>query len=296
MASTNRGEESMARVNAMTVDVEDYFQVAAFESYISPLQWDTLPHRLENNTLRILDLLAQQETQATFFVLGWVAERYPGLVRRIVAAGHELASHGLRHVRVTQQTPEQFLHDARTSRLLLEDVGGVAVMGYRASTYSIGYENQWAFELLEAAGYRYSSSVYPIRHDLYGWPQASRTPFWPSGQLGRGVVEIPVATLQLGTRRIPCGGGGFFRLYPYWLSRWAWRRLNQVDELSGVFYCHPWEVDPDQPKTPGIGMKTRFRHYLNLGRMAGRLSSLLSDFQWDRLDRVFADEIQAKRG
>ncbi|MBF0181130.1 MAG: DUF3473 domain-containing protein, partial [Magnetococcales bacterium] len=272
----------------MTVDVEEYFQVAAFESVISPSRWEEYPSRLEYATGKILDLLAPGAIHATFFVLGWVARRHPGLIRRIVAEGHELASHGMAHVRVWRQTGEVFYADARDSRLLLEDVGGVPVTGYRASTYSIGKENPWAFERLAEAGYRYSSSVYPIRHDLYGWPEAPRTPFWPSGVPGSGVVEIPVATLQLGGRRIPCGGGGFFRLYPYALSRWAWRRLNEGEGIPGVFYFHPWELDPEQPRIRGIGLKTRFRHYLHLGRMTGRIAAWLRDGRWDRMDRVFA--------
>lgn len=278
-------------INAMTVDVEDYFQVAAFEEYIQHDQWDNWPHRVEINTGHILDLLASQNVLATFFVLGWVAKRYQKLVKRIVAEGHELASHGMRHVRVTQQTSTEFLQDALESRALLEDVGGVAVIGYRASTYSIGKTNTWAFGVLEEAGYQYSSSVYPIRHDLYGWPQAPRTPFWPSGVPGKGVLEIPIATLQLGKQRLPIGGGGFFRLYPYPASRWAWKRLNEKENLPGVFYFHPWELDPDQPRIPGIGSKTRFRHYLNLQKMRNRITNLLTDFQWDRMDRTFAATI-----
>ncbi|MBF0427934.1 MAG: DUF3473 domain-containing protein [Magnetococcales bacterium] len=278
-------------LNALTVDVEDYFQVAAFESHIDGQQWDIYPQRLEENTQRILDLLARRGVHATFFVLGWVAQRYPVLIRRIVAQGHELASHGMRHVRVTEQTPELFLRDARESRLLLEQVGGVEVLGYRASTYSIGKDNLWAFAALLDAGYRYSSSVYPIRHDLYGWPEAPRTPFWPSGESGRGVVEIPIATLSWWNRRFPCGGGGFFRLYPYLFSRWAWRRLNDREGIPGVFYFHPWEMDPGQPRISGIGVKTRLRHYLNLERMEGRIEALLRDFRWERMDRVYASFI-----
>ncbi|MEO5333698.1 MAG: DUF3473 domain-containing protein, partial [Magnetococcus sp. YQC-5] len=210
----------------------------------------------------------------------------------MVDEGHELASHGMRHVRVFRQTPHEFLGDARQSRMLLEQLGGVRVLGYRAATYSIGQRNAWAFEVLGEAGYQYSSSVYPIRHDLYGWPTASRTPFWPSGVPGQGVLEIPVATLQFGQHRIPCGGGGFFRLYPYGVSRWAWRRLNHGEKRPGVFYFHPWEMDPGQPRIQGIGLKTRFRHYLNLRRMEGRLTALWRDFQWGRMDQVFVNEIR----
>ncbi|MBF0614562.1 MAG: DUF3473 domain-containing protein [Magnetococcales bacterium] len=274
--------------NALTVDVEEYFQVAALAPYIERQQWDRLSGRVAESTWRVLNLLARHEVKATFFVLGWVAQHHPDLVRAIVASGHELASHGMEHIRVTQQSPEEFLADARRSRDILEEVGGVAVRGYRASTYSIGKRNPWAFDVLNGAGYKYSSSVYPIRHDLYGWPEAPRGPFWPSGVAGQGIVEIPVATLPMGGRCFPCGGGGFFRLYPYWFSRWAWQRVQKLDEQPGPFYFHPWELDPDQPRVAGIGWKTRVRHYLNLRRMEGRLDMLLRDFCWERMERVYA--------
>ncbi|MBF0212192.1 MAG: DUF3473 domain-containing protein [Magnetococcales bacterium] len=284
------------RINALTVDVEEAFQVAAFEPYVAREDWERFPARLEANTRRILDLLARHEARATFFVLAWVARRHPGLIRDIVGAGHELASHGMEHIRVTRQSPEAFFADARESRLILEEIAGVAVRGYRASTYSIGRENVWAFGKLAEAGYEYSSSVYPIRHDLYGWPEAPRDPFWPSGKIGEGVVEIPVATLEWRGRRYPCGGGGFFRLYPYWFSRWAWRRLNEQDGKSGVFYFHPWELDPEQPRLTGLGWKSRFRHYLNLHRMEARIGALLGDFRWESMDRVFAEVIGGEGG
>ncbi|MEO5347077.1 MAG: DUF3473 domain-containing protein [Magnetococcus sp. YQC-9] len=277
--------------NAFSVDVEEYFQVAAFDSCVKRQAWEGFPQRVVQNTRRILDLLARHEVRATFFVLGWVAQRHPDLIRAIVAEGHELASHGMEHVQATRQGPEFFLADVREARDMLEQTGGVAVRGYRASTYSIGKSNTWAFEKLTEAGYLYSSSVYPIRHDLYGWPEAPREPFWPSGTSGCGVVEIPVACLEWGGRRWPCGGGGFFRLYPYAVTRWAWHRLNQREGRVGVFYCHPWEMDPDQPRIPGLSFKSRFRHYLNLDRMEVRLDALLGHFRWGRMDRVFAEVI-----
>ncbi|MBF0163132.1 MAG: DUF3473 domain-containing protein [Magnetococcales bacterium] len=275
----------------MTVDVEESFQVAAFEGCVARGDWDDFPPRVEANTRRILEICDRHGVRATFFVLGWVARRHPGLIRAIVAGGHELASHGMEHVRAFRQDPEVFLADVRESREILEQISGVSVVGYRASTYSIGKQNLWAFEKLAEAGYRYSSSVYPIRHDLYGWPEASRAPFWPSGVVGRGVVEIPVACLEWAGRRWPCGGGGFFRLYPYVVTRWAWRRLNVGEGRAGVFYFHPWELDPEQPRVVGLGWKSRFRHYLNLARMERRIEALLGDFRWGRMDRVFAEVI-----
>lgn len=272
-------------VNAMTVDVEDYFQVSAFESHISRERWEHLPRRVEHNTHRILDLFAAHQVQATFFTLGWVAERHPALIGRIVADGHELASHGYSHVRATRQTPAEFRDDVIRTKALLEDLGSVAVRGYRAASYSIGAGNLWALAELEQAGYDYSSSIYPIRHDLYGMPEAPRFAFRPDN--APALLEVPVTTVTLLGRTLPCGGGGYFRLWPYALSRWALRRVNHRDGQSGVFYFHPWEIDPGQPRQPGIGLKTRVRHYLNLHRMERRLGSLLRDFRWDRMDRVF---------
>lgn len=271
--------------NAMTVDVEDYFQVSAFERVIDRSQWDRIDHRVERNTDRILRIFSERGVSATFFTLGWVAERYPRLIRRIVAGGHELASHGYSHVRATQQTPEEFRADVSRTKQLLEDVGGVAVRGYRAASYSIGAKNLWALDELHAAGYEYSSSIYPVKHDLYGMPEAPRFAFRPRG--ANGILEIPITTLELLGRKLPCGGGGFFRLYPYALSRWALRRVNERDGQSGMFYFHPWEIDPEQPRQKDIPLKTRVRHYLNLERMEARLNTLLTDFSWDRMDRIF---------
>jgi len=271
-------------VNAMSVDVEDYFQVSAFENTISSKDWDTLPCRVENNTNRILDLFAEHDAKATFFMLGWVAERYPGLVRRIVDSGHELASHGYTHTRVTQQTPEAFSEDIAKTKSLLEDIAGCEVLGYRAASYSIVKKTLWAHDLLQEAGYRYSSSIYPIHHDLYGIPDAPRFSYYPNEQ---GLLEIPITTVSLLSHNFPCGGGGYFRLLPYQASRWAMQHVNKTDKQSCVFYFHPWEIDPEQPRQQGISRKTQFRHYLNLERMKDRISRLLTDFNWDRMDRVF---------
>ena len=269
----------------MTVDVEDYLHVSAFEKHIRREDWDSLPCRVEANTNRILDIFAERQVKSTFFMLGWVAERYPALVRRLVAEGHELASHGYSHVRVTEQTPDEFREDVIRNKKLLEDLGGVAVAGYRAASYSIGAKNLWALDVLQETGHRYSSSIYPIRHDLYGMPSAPRFPFFPNGE--GGLLEVPVTTVKLFNQKLPCGGGGYFRLLPYSLSRWAMRRVNAQDHKPCVFYFHPWEIDPDQPQQKGIGLKTRVRHYLNLASTEDRLRRLLRDFNWDRMDRVF---------
>jgi len=272
-------------VNAMTVDVEDYFQVSAFERHIAPADWERMPQRVERNTSRVLELFADRGVHATFFTLGWVAERFPALVRRIAEAGHEVASHGFDHTRVIHQEPAQFRADVTRTKRLLEDVTGLAVRGYRAATYSIGASNLWALDVLQEAGYRYSSSIYPIRHDLYGMPDAPRFAFRVRAD---GLLELPITSVRALGRRWPCGGGGFFRLFPYAFSSWGLRRVNCADRQPGIFYFHPWEVDPDQPRIDGIGLKTRIRHYLNLSRMETRLRRLLGDFRWDRMDRVFA--------
>jgi len=270
--------------NALTVDVEEYFQVAAFERTIPRAAWDTSESRVEFNTGRVLDLFAAHGVRATFFVLGWVAERHPALVRRIVAEGHELASHGYDHTRLHQFTPGQFREDVTRTRRILEDIGGVTVRGYRAPSYSIDARNLWALDVLLETGHVYSSSIYPIRHDLYGMPEAPRFPFRFRPD---GLLEIPVTTVRLGERNYPCGGGGYFRLLPYAAFRRMLRRVNTRDRQPGLFYFHPWEVDPAQPRVAGAPFKSRFRHYLNLGSMHDRLEQLLRDFAWGRMDEVF---------
>jgi polysaccharide deacetylase family protein (PEP-CTERM system associated) len=274
-------------VNALSVDVEDYFQVSALEPKFPRSRWDAIPCRIEKNVERVLSLFDTAGVKATFFTLGWVAQRFPGLVRAIVAGGHELASHGLEHVRATTQGRHEFREDIRRAKGLLEDVGGVSVFGYRAASWSIGAGNLWAWDELESAGHRYSSSVFPIEHDLYGMPDARRFPFRPPAH---GILEIPATTLRFGGRNWPCAGGGWFRLLPYAVSRWALRRINHHEGQPALFYFHPWELDPGQPRPPGLGMKTRVRHYLNLNRMEHRLARLLGDFAWDRMDRVFLGE------
>ncbi len=273
--------------NAMTVDVEDYFQVSAFEKNISRNDWDKLPCRVEANTHRILDMFARYDVSATFFTLGWVAQRYPDLIKRIVDDGHELACHGFSHIRVTEQTPEEFRDDVIRAKSLLEDIGGVAVKGYRAASYSIGASNLWALDVLEDIGFDYSSSIYPVKHDLYGMPDAPRFSFEPTAK--KKLLEVPVTTVRFGNRNIPCGGGGYFRLFPYSISKYALARVNNLEGQSGVFYFHPWEIDPDQPRQKNIPLKTRFRHYLNLHRMERRLERLLGDFSWNTMGAIFLE-------
>lgn len=270
-------------INAMTIDVEDYFQVSAFAPHIARTDWDRRECRVERNVDLILAMLAQHQTHATFFTLGWVAERYPQVVRRIVEQGHELASHGYGHERASDQSEAVFLADIQKAKALLEDLSGTPVWGYRAPSFSIGHGNLWAFDSLARAGYRYSSSIYPIAHDHYGMPDSPRFAY----EVRPGLLEIPVTTLRLFDRNFPSSGGGYFRLLPYPLSRWMLNRVNTVDAQSGVFYFHPWEIDPGQPRIAGIGAKTRFRHYVNIGRTEARLNQLLSDFQWGRMDQIF---------
>lgn len=273
--------------NALTIDVEDYFQVSAFAPHIARADWPRLECRVEANIERILLLLESRRIHATFFTLGWIAERYPAMLRRVAGAGHEVASHGYAHLRASDQSAAQFADDVRRSKTILEQLTGLPVHGYRAPSFSIGAANLWAFEVLQEAGYRYSSSIYPIRHDHYGMPDAPRFAWRPQGP--HGVLELPVSTVRLRGRNLPAGGGGYFRLMPYALSRWLLRRINSRDGQAGIFYFHPWELDPGQPRPPGLSAKTRFRHYLNLGRMEARLARLTRDFTWDRMDRIFLE-------
>lgn len=277
-----------AITNALTIDVEDYFQVSAFAPYIRRSEWDARECRVERNVGRILQMLDERGVKATFFTLGWIAERYPQLVRRIVEGGHELASHGYGHERASDLSHEAFAQDVGRAKKLLEDIGGQAVIGYRAPSFSIGTGNLWAFDTLARAGYAYSSSIYPIKHDHYGMPDSPRFAY----RLGCGLIEIPVTTLRVGGRNLPSSGGGYFRLLPYGLSRWMIRQINQVDRESAIFYFHPWELDTGQPRIEGIDLKTRFRHYVNIPRMEGRLASLLADFRWGRMDQIFLPRAQ----
>lgn len=269
--------------NALTIDVEDYFQVSAFAPYIRRDDWDARECRVERNVARIMDMLAERDVTATFFTLGWIAERYPAMVRRIVDGGHELASHGYGHERASDLDHSAFSQDVERAKKLLEDLAGREVSGYRAPSFSIGTGNLWAFDALARAGYRYSSSIYPIRHDHYGMPDSPRFAY----RVGSGLLEVPITTLRLMNRNLPSSGGGYFRLLPYALSRWMLQRVNREDREPAVFYFHPWEIDTGQPRIAGINAKTRFRHYVNIGRTEGRLRSLLRDFRWGRMDRIF---------
>jgi polysaccharide deacetylase family protein (PEP-CTERM system associated) len=273
-------------INAMSIDVEEHFQVSAFEGHIDRGTWDGHPSRVEQNVERILELLDDHGTNATFFILGWIAQRHHRLVERIANAGHEVASHGFNHVRVTSQTPAEFRQDVEDTKRVLEDICGTEVIGFRAASFSIGSANLWALDVLAEAGYRYSSSVNPIRHDHYGSPSSPRVPF--RAEKG-GLLEVPISTIPLLGNNLPCGGGGYFRILPYRYFRWAIRRLNEGEGRPSVFYFHPWEIDPDQPRQRGVGLKTRIRHYFNLHRMEPKLRRLLADFRWERMDRVFLD-------
>jgi polysaccharide deacetylase family protein (PEP-CTERM system associated) len=276
---------SAAIVNALTIDVEDYFQVSAFADHIQRSNWDTMPCRIEQNIEHILALLAEHDVKATFFTLGWIAERYPELIRRITAQGHELASHGFAHRRATEQERGEFLADICLAKAVLEDISGHGVHGYRAPSFSIGPQNPWASDCIGEAGYRYSSSIYPIRHDHYGAPDAPRF----AHESSPGLVELPVATARLFSANWPAGGGGYFRLLPYAVSRWLIQQINARDGKPAMFFFHPWELDPGQPRVPGVTAKTRFRHYVNLKHTAPKLRRLLADFRWGSIDQVFFD-------
>lgn len=271
-------------VNAMSIDVEEYFQVWAFARAARKEDWDSFPSRIEQSVDAALELFGAAGVRATFFTLGWIAERHPAMIRRIVDAGHELGSHGYAHDKVTDLTRETFREDIVRAKSILENISGQPVLGYRAPSFSIGESNLWALDLLQEAGYRYSSSIYPIAHDHYGMPRASRFPF---RRESGGILEVPMSTARVYGRNFPCAGGGYFRLIPYRYFRWAVRRLNEAEGRPAIFYYHPWELDPDQPRIQGISTMSRFRHYVNLSRMAGRLERLLSDFRWGRMDQIF---------
>jgi polysaccharide deacetylase family protein (PEP-CTERM system associated) len=276
--------------NAMSVDVEDWFQVQAFAGIIRRDTWDGLDRRVEANTDRVLAHFAAAGVTATFFTLGWVAERHPALIRRIVAGGHELASHGHGHEQVHRIGQAAFRADIRRAKAALEQAGGVAVQGYRAPTFSIGPATPWAHAVLAEEGHRYSSSVFPVKHDNYGTPDAPRGPHRPHAD---GVVELPMTTVRAAGRNLPCAGGGWFRLVPYGLFRTGLSRVNRHEGKPGIFYFHPWEVDPEQPRVAGAPRLSRFRHYTGMSTMLARLDRLLRDFAWGSMDEVFAPAIAA---
>lgn len=276
--------------NALTVDVEDWFQVQAFAESIPRGDWDRLESRVQANTERVLEQFSAAGVKATFFTLGWVAERHPALVRRIVAEGHELASHGHGHERVQAIGEQAFRADIRRAKGVLEQISGQAVAGYRAPTFSIGARSTpWAHRVLAEEGHRYSSSIFPITHDLYGAADAPRTPHRPHAD---GVVELPMTTVRALGRNMPVSGGGWFRLLPYSLFRAGLRRVNGVEGTAGIFYFHPWEIDPGQPRV-AAPWRARFRHYTGIPSMASRIDRLLRDFAWGRMDQVHAAALAA---
>jgi polysaccharide deacetylase family protein (PEP-CTERM system associated) len=274
-------------LNAMTVDVEDYFHVSAFAGVVSPAAWDSYESRVCRNTERLLEILEQAGVHATFFVLGWVAERFPDLVRRIHAAGHELASHSYDHGLVYDKTPDSFRDDLRRARAAIEQAAGVAVTGFRAPSYSVTTRSLWALDVLAAEGYTYDSSIYPIRHDRYGIPDWDRH-IHKLDLLGGTLWELPGSTVRRAGMNLPVGGGGYFRLMPYGWTRWGIGRINQEEQQRAVFYIHPWEVDPDQPQLNGSAM-SRFRHYRNLDRTEARLRRLLAEFRFGTISEVLVN-------
>lgn len=281
-------------VNCMTVDVEEHFQVQAFAPHIARADWPKHESRVERNTDRVLGVFDEVGIKGTFFTLGWVAERCPALIRRIVAAGHELASHGHSHIRVFEQSPEEFREDVRRTKRILEDAGGVPVKGYRAASFSMDGRTPFAHDVLAEEGYLYSSSIFPVSHDHYGVPDAPRAAHRAGA--GHGIVEAPLTTLRLFGRNVPCSGGGYFRLLPYGFSKWALRRVNEAEGMPAIFYFHPWEIDPDQPRQAEASLKSRFRHYVNLAAMEGKIRSALKDFRWGRMDDVFLPQGDAEAG
>ncbi len=267
-----------AIVNAMSVDVEDYFQVSAFDRIVSRAAWDTYESRVVRNTDRLLEVFEKAGVHATFFVLGWVAERFPALVRQISAMGHEVASHGYNHQLLYTLTPQQFREDVRSAKTALEDITGHPVRGYRAPSYSIVESSLWALDILVEEGYVYDTSIFPIHHDRYGIPYAPRHAHVLERAPG-SLVELPPSTVRMGGLNLPIAGGGYFRLLPYAWTRWGIRRVNEAERQPVVFYLHPWEIDPDQPRFD-VGRTTRLRHYTGLGRTADRLAQLMRDFRF----------------
>jgi polysaccharide deacetylase family protein (PEP-CTERM system associated) len=273
-------------LNAMTVDVEDFFHVSAFESIIQPEQWKDYQPRVDANTRRLLDIFAKANVKSTFFTLGWVAEKYPELIKEIHRQGHEVASHGYAHRRASEQTPEEFRQDVIRSKQHLEDLIGEKVLGYRAPSFSIGYTSEWAFEILAELGFVYSSSTYPVKHDLYG------TPDWPRFAYNRpeNIIEIPIPTLRMLGKQVPIGGGGYFRLYPYQMTKKLISRYLKQEKQPYSFYFHPWEIDANQPRLNDAPLKSRFRHYVNLSKTESKLEKLLSDFSWSTMKDVYGVE------
>lgn len=278
------------QLNAMTVDVEDYFHVSALSEVISRSEWNRMEFRAERSTDRVLELFREHGVHATFFVLGWVAERTPGLIRRIYDAGHEIACHGLTHELVYRQTPEVFRDETARSKAMLEDVIGAPVIGYRAASYSITAQSLWAIDVLCDLGFRYDSSIFPIAHDRYGIPGASTRPGLLASSSGRTIIEFPLSTARVCGVRVPVAGGGYFRLLPYWFTRWALGTINRRDAMPFIFYLHPWEIDPGQPRFRATWL-SRFRHYNNLDVCEARLRRLVADFRFASVREVLSTHI-----
>ena len=279
-------QPTQKKTHAMTVDVEDYFHVSAFDSLFSQKDWPNLEHRVDNNTRRLLDLFDEHGAKSTFFILGAVAEKFPDLVAEIDKRGHEVASHGFAHRRATTQTQQVFKEDVYRSKSFLEDTLGKSINGYRAPSFSINDTNEWAYETLVELGFKYSSSTYPIEHDLYGVPD------WPRFKYDRpeGIIEIPVPTIRKNHKNKGIGGGGYFRLYPYWLSKRRIQKFEQEENAPYSFYFHPWEIDAEQPRIKDAPLLSKFRHYVNLSKMEGKIVQLLKDHQWDTMQSVYLED------
>lgn len=284
--------------NALTIDVEDYFHVTAFENHVRRKDWDYYPMRVADNTYRILDMLDEYGCKATFFVLGWVAKREPGLVRAICDRGHELASHGYRHELVYQMGPKRFSADVRKAKNLLQDLSGLEVVGYRAPSYSIVESSMWALDVLIEEGFGYDSSIFPISHDIYGMAGAERFTHRITREKG-SIVEFPMTTVQMNlagkTRNVPVAGGGYLRLLPVWFVKWALKRVNLVEGQPAVLYFHPWEIDPDQPRIRS-GLRSRFRHYVNLETTVDKLRELLSCLEFAPLCTILSERAHHETG
>ena len=274
-------------VNAMSIDVEDYFHVSVFDGLVPRAKWDDMESRVVANTMRLLEIFREYRVRSTFFILGWVGERHPQLVAAIAGEGHEIASHGYAHRLIYDQTPAAFRDDVRRAKAILEDACGRPVVGYRAPSYSITPRSLWALDVLAEENYEYDSSIFPIRHDRYGIPVSARRPY-SIERNGRSLIEVPGSTTKVGPLNLPVAGGGYFRLLPYWWTRWGISRVNDIERRPAVFYLHPWEIDPGQPRL-SAGRLSRLRHYRNLEHTEARLRQLLTDFRFDAIDTLVAN-------
>lgn len=270
----------------MTVDVEEHFQVSAFENQVNISEWNEHPSRVTNNTEKLLDLFDQRNIKITFFVLGWVAEQHPDLVKLIAERGHEVACHGYSHQLVYNQTPDVFKEETVKAKAILEQLVQQPVRGYRAASYSITRQSLWAIDILAEAGFEYDSSIFPVHHDRYGIPDAPQQVHIARTEQGNEIVEFPLSTLKTPGPSIPIAGGGYFRIYPYWLTRLLWNAAIKRQQEPLIFYLHPWEIDPGQPRIANASLLSRFRHYNNLGRTKGRLSQLVQDFPFCTMGEI----------